>query len=496
MQKIIFQLAAKYSHLLGLSLLLSLTAAYLDYRTVRFFISPVNKLGGAFPVISWLLLSSSLKLAIVVLNNYTIKIFSTREAEKVAKTFVANAKIHDNAQFSSINTMVIYKIQDIAASMLTILEGIKGITIFLAIASILAIKYQTGTRSAALSFAVLLGILASVTFVYNKLIKWGRLANYELNRASEKTLLLQRNQVQLFTNDERYLKESLFLSISRLRASQFKIQTVSQNFRYILELSFLTAAGALIWQGYGTIHTLIAAIVILQRFMPNIQVFFHAVFVVGVTRASVEEFAELVKPRKAVEELTTVDMKNSKDFTYISMNSNDQISFPQNMTFVFGNSYYLRGDSGSGKTTYLLGLLGVASGLGELHIRESVYRNYLMKNVYFMNNDCRIYGDGWSDYFINAEEESVKAIMRELRLSDKTVEKIFDKDVIFSKAAETLSTGEYQRVKLAAAILSPMALKILDEPFSALDRETAERCRELVHGRNSSCVYIIVDHGR
>ena len=159
----------------------------------------------------------------------------------------------------------------------------------------------------------------------------------------------------------------------------------------------------------------------------------------------------------------------------------------------------LWGPSGSGKSTILRALLGLdpkaevvwtlgGQNLAELPLAErrlgAVFQNPALfphmtakQNILFpvQGKPSR----EWSKDFENLTES--------FRLGD-----------LLDQPAPLLSGGERQRVSLARAMIYGPQFLLLDEPFSALDFETAQSVRQMAKGflAEKGCPFLLVTHNR
>jgi ABC-type Mn2+/Zn2+ transport system ATPase subunit len=67
-------------------------------------------------------------------------------------------------------------------------------------------------------------------------------------------------------------------------------------------------------------------------------------------------------------------------------------------------------------------------------------------------------------------------------------------DELLRRPMGTLSQGQAQRVALAAALTRPAALIVLDEPFTALDAQSAGGLESLLTARAADALVLVADH--
>ena len=169
----------------------------------------------------------------------------------------------------------------------------------------------------------------------------------------------------------------------------------------------------------------------------------------------------------------------------------DNVSF----TVTEGNYICVVGENGSGKTTFLKGLLGIVPKLdGSVEFSSQINRNHIgylaqqskctadfpasVREIVmsgFLNN--RLFGFGYSA----EEKSSAEEIMEKVGIGE------FQK-----KSFSTLSGGQQQRVLLARALCATKKLLLLDEPTSSLDPVATAEFYALIKKLNKSGITVIM----
>ena len=159
----------------------------------------------------------------------------------------------------------------------------------------------------------------------------------------------------------------------------------------------------------------------------------------------------------------------------------------------------LCGASGSGKTTFLQCLAGLAKpDHGDIQLNGAVY--YSHNNGINLHPAKRKVGYLFQDYALFPHLRVRKNIAYGLSKEKKGLEyKLMDDFGIAylkDRYPAEISGGEKQRVALARALASEPQLLLLDEPFSALDSETRCKMRQEVKNWHQKwqIPFIIVTH--
>ena len=144
----------------------------------------------------------------------------------------------------------------------------------------------------------------------------------------------------------------------------------------------------------------------------------------------------------------------------------------------------IQGESGCGKTT----LLNILAGL--LKPSKGLIKND--NKIFFLDKqnippESRNIGYVFQDFalfpHLNAKDNALYAY-KENRDSKLTKEFVFNKLLLndhINKYPHQLSGGQQQRVAIARAILMHPKLLLMDEPFSALDKENIKSVQELIN---------------
>lgn len=140
----------------------------------------------------------------------------------------------------------------------------------------------------------------------------------------------------------------------------------------------------------------------------------------------------------------------------------------------------LFGPSGSGKTTILDSIAGLNKpDSGKISLGNKLF----FDNQQWMPTRVRNVGYLFQDYALFPHMTVGKNIYYGLRKKghNSTIEKILDVLGIrhlWTKYPHQISGGEKQRVALARALATEPAVLLLDEPLSALDKQTRTECQD------------------
>ena len=155
-----------------------------------------------------------------------------------------------------------------------------------------------------------------------------------------------------------------------------------------------------------------------------------------------------------------------------------------------GGRLWISGPSGIGKTTLLRALAGLwPYGKGRIALPETP--------LYFASQTPYLVGEGLRNALIYPEIEAscsdaeIVAALRDVGLEHRIVHLEEDDDVA---SLEGLSEGEKQRLVFARILLARPDWIVLDEPASALDRETETRMFALLGERLPGATIVCVAH--
>lgn len=147
-----------------------------------------------------------------------------------------------------------------------------------------------------------------------------------------------------------------------------------------------------------------------------------------------------------------------------------------------GDAVMFRGSNGSGKTSMLRAIAGLASFEGEIFFRRKVQ---ILDPAFIRAEEVHLVGaesglaprltvEETARFLSDFYRSEIGDSLRHLGLISKGDTKVGD-----------LSSGQRRRLSLLRLLISPKALWLLDEPFSALDDEGKAIVRTLIDGHRS-----------
>jgi molybdate transport system ATP-binding protein len=161
-----------------------------------------------------------------------------------------------------------------------------------------------------------------------------------------------------------------------------------------------------------------------------------------------------------------------------------------------GEFVALSGKSGSGKTTILRVLAGLESADG----RVVVDGNYWLNQKHSLPPQKRKVGFLFQNYalFENMTVLENLLFVSKNRALAKKLLKMSELEDLSSRYPDSLSGGQKQRVALCRAVMREPDILLLDEPFSAVDRELGRRLQEEIKDihREFEMTTVVVTHSQ
>ena len=184
-----------------------------------------------------------------------------------------------------------------------------------------------------------------------------------------------------------------------------------------------------------------------------------------------------------------INFKNTLELSNISFEYDDK-KILENFSFKFkkGKKYLISGESGKGKSTLLLILMGLLRPqLGKIIIDDNKYEiwnslqwrkkiSYIPQKTYLLDSDLKsnIVFKG------KVDQEKVNEIISSLNL--KNLLNLFERDnkKTIGDGANQISGGQAQRISIARALYKDADILVMDEPTANLDKDNEKKIMDLI----------------
>jgi thiol reductant ABC exporter CydC subunit len=220
---------------------------------------------------------------------------------------------------------------------------------------------------------------------------------------------------------------------------------------------------------------------------------------------------KLIASQQAVDELLRSDSQISEKLAFNEIVTkiecrNVQVSWSQHFMqgisceVTQGELLVIRGNSGTGKSTFAMGLLGLLpytgsilvndrelSSIAELHDiivgtvqRSHVFNTSVRENMKIGNPE--------------ATDEEIMEVLRAIGLDSVVSEMQNGLDTIVGVYGRGVSGGEAKRFAIARALLAKAQIYIFDEPTEHLNTELSNRVMSAIHKYCGSAICIVITH--
>ncbi|WP_173350350.1 ABC transporter ATP-binding protein [Ruminococcus flavefaciens] len=162
----------------------------------------------------------------------------------------------------------------------------------------------------------------------------------------------------------------------------------------------------------------------------------------------------------------------------------------------------LRGESGSGKSTFirmLMGLLPVSDGsifYGDSDVNKLSLAT-LRSHIAYVPQELDLLNDTFYNNLTyglkDVSRQRVDEICKRIKLADRIGSTEEGYDTVISEKAD-LSGGEKQRLLIARALLKDSSIIVFDEPSSALDSENTRIVNQLIEEIASDKLVLLISH--
>lgn len=155
-----------------------------------------------------------------------------------------------------------------------------------------------------------------------------------------------------------------------------------------------------------------------------------------------------------------------------------------NMNINFGDRIAIFGNNGSGKSTWIKGMLGIGNVIttGKIKTAENINVQLLDQKYAIVNRNLSVFEN----------LQSITSNISPIDIRQHLAKFLFRENAEVYKKASILSGGEIARLALAMMAIQPVDLLVLDEPTNNLDIGSIEQIELVLHGFSGSI--LVVSH--
>ena len=239
---------------------------------------------------------------------------------------------------------------------------------------------------------------------------------------------------------------------------------------------------------------------LIYRFVPSISKLFNQFNTFVLHNSSMKIFTDMFKQDLQTKVPQNFQKKEIKiiELSKISLLLNKKKIFDQfTYTFKRGNIYCIKGKSGKGKTSLiyvLLGLYKFNSGRYLIDNEEVSSDVDWGHNLGYVSQSPTLIDLRLEDNLFLNEDEKFNTLNKEIFYNFGLAKLIDNPDEVEKHGIRNLSGGEKQRLSLIRALIRKPKILILDEPFSALDKQNTKIVMNNLKALKKEMIIILANH--
>ena len=239
---------------------------------------------------------------------------------------------------------------------------------------------------------------------------------------------------------------------------------------------------------------------LIYRFVPSISKLFNQFNTFVLHNSSMKIFTDMFKQDLQTKVPQNFQKKEIKiiELSKISLLLNKKKIFDQfTYTFKRGNIYCIKGKSGKGKTSLiyvLLGLYKFNSGRYLIDNEEVSSDVDWGHNLGYVSQSPTLIDLRLEDNLFLNEDEKFNTLNKEIFYNFGLAKLIDNPDEVEKHGIRNLSGGEKQRLSLIRALIRKPKILILDEPFSALDKQNTKIVMNNLKALKKEKIIILANH--
>jgi len=397
-----------------------------------------------------------------------------------------------------------------------VVEKLPGfITDFIIVMSIIIILFRINIVLGLL----ILGILACFFGVYFFMRKQYYRYNYEMVEAQGNFFSMLSNQIfnvriiklnsWYQETDNEFIKNvTAFYNKSvkflRVHFSITNISTLLSRLSYGLALLLLVVMISEDKVSFGNIAIIIIYVQLILTTVQNMTEFGKSKESYHVSKDRIEELFTLEENQNG--EIKLEDPVSIKIERLSSGYGNNPVFRNRNALFLKGSIYLIRGENGSGKSTFvntILGLLSPISGtvsINQYNISDTDMYGFIKDKIAFTEQEPYLLNGTIQDNLLyglkNKNDLTLGKYLKEMKLLEFIYQKEDGIETHIGSKNTNLSGGEKQRIAICRSLLKDADILIFDEPTSALDNDSINAFLEEIIARKQNHIIIIISHDR